>query len=602
MKITITRLQLISLCLTLLVSLVSYKGNCQQHSVTTTASTIQFWGASGGFIVWGFKNNNVTPIKIKTLSNHLPALSASGTYTLWYHPTAISGAPSAVSTANGWIQIAVSQTITYPTVAGIMPIFTGLNFEMPANTIYRFALQSNSAQGPYYGNGGASADSFDYPVPGVRIYLQNSTVSPGYAGPPTGAPTGTPRGFLGTIGFDKAASGSNNASVQSLISPKHFCVGNHDVKVKVFNSGNNRINNVTVKWTLDGVVQAPYMLLASLDTVGGTTHPNDTIITLGNVSFNGPRVIKIWTDHPNNVVDTVNVDDTINVTVTPSLNGTYTIGGSTPHYTTVAAAVTALNTAGVCGPVTFNVDSASGPYNAGLSFGNIIGASATNTITFNGNGAIVTGTVSPLMSFTTSSYIKIKRLNIIGGSGYAGVGVVLTNQCHHLTFDSNTINVGVTSTATSNIGFMSSASLTAVNTLGNNAQYVTFTNNDVIGGYYNFALAGTANYLNNHGHYIANNRFRDFYAYGAYLYNADTVTFINNDINRLGRVSAGTTVYGIYLSIARNLKIRKNRIYAFGTGSYIAYPMYLDYCINSSGYETEVTNNAIYNIPTTGNL
>lgn len=62
------------------------------------------------------------------------------------------------------------------------------------------------------------------------------------------------------------------------------------------------------------------------------------------------------------------------------LNGTYTIGGSTPDYATLTAAVTALTSNGVAGPVVFNITA--GTYTEHVSIPVITGASATNTITF----------------------------------------------------------------------------------------------------------------------------------------------------------------------------------------------------------------------------
>lgn len=70
------------------------------------------------------------------------------------------------------------------------------------------------------------------------------------------------------------------------------------------------------------------------------------------------------------------------ITATPvfsQLSGSYTIGGSSPTYATFAAAVAALS-AGVNGPVVFNVRS--GTYPEQISIPSITGVSATNTVTF----------------------------------------------------------------------------------------------------------------------------------------------------------------------------------------------------------------------------
>ncbi len=395
-----------------------------------------------------------------------------------------------------------------------------------------------------------------------------------------------------------SSGASNNASVSALTSPVNFCSGNHDIKVRVKNNGRNVINSVTVQWQLDGITQTPLLLTSPLDTSGGTTYVNDTVLTLGNALFGTtPRTVKAWTEYPNSVADTLNADDTVNVSLRAALSGTFTIGGTSPNYATIAAAVADLNTNGICGPVVFNVAPGSGPYNSNLAIGNISGSSATNTITFNGNGATITSANNPLVAFSGSSYITMDSFNIIGASGYAGMGVHLANQCHHLTFTRNVIDVGTTSTATANIGFAASGSNTAATTTGNNAQYITFTNNTVIGGYYNFSLAGTS-FADNYGHYVANNTFRDFYAYGVYFLNADSSIIVNNDINRATRASV-TTLYGIYLNASRFIKIQKNRLHDFGSASYSAYPMHITNCVNSAGYPTEISNNLIYNIGTT---
>lgn len=67
------------------------------------------------------------------------------------------------------------------------------------------------------------------------------------------------------------------------------------------------------------------------------------------------------------------------------LSGTYTIGGTTPDYTSISLAVTDLTDKGVSGPVTFNIRSNTtlNPYYLErISIPAIPGASATNTITF----------------------------------------------------------------------------------------------------------------------------------------------------------------------------------------------------------------------------
>ncbi|MFN3446494.1 MAG: right-handed parallel beta-helix repeat-containing protein, partial [Bacteroidia bacterium] len=292
-------------------------------------------------------------------------------------------------------------------------------------------------------------------------------------------------------------------------------------------------------------------------------------------------------------------------TTTTPFSGVYTLNKNAAptatNYIDFETLIEELSCVGVAGPVTVNVVAGSGPYNAGITFGNIPNASATNSVIFNGNGNTIIGNVSPLVTFSNASFITLDSFNIVGASGYNGFGVYFSNQSRYITLNKNTIDVGTTSTSTTNAGIVASGSSTGPTTTGNNAQYLTITNNEVIGGYYSMVLAGDASYLNNYGHLISNNIFRDFYLYGVYFLNADTTLFNNNDINRASRTTI-STFYGIYLSTARNIKVRNNKIHDAGIGAYTAYPNYVTTSVNSAGFETEFTNNVLYNINTTGTI
>ncbi|PKP22373.1 MAG: hypothetical protein CVU05_04100, partial [Bacteroidetes bacterium HGW-Bacteroidetes-21] len=81
------------------------------------------------------------------------------------------------------------------------------------------------------------------------------------------------------------------------------------------------------------------------------------------------------------------------------LNGTYTIGGTTPDYANFTTAVSALTSSGINGPVIFNVRN--GVYNEQVSIGVISGSSAINTVTFQsetGDSNAVTMTYAPTVS------------------------------------------------------------------------------------------------------------------------------------------------------------------------------------------------------------
>lgn len=88
----------------------------------------------------------------------------------------------------------------------------------------------------------------------------------------------------------------------------------------------------------------------------------------------------------------------VNALSAQCLSGTYTIGGSSPSFTTFTAAVSALRMNGVCSPVEFVIRD--GIYMEKIAITEIPGASATNTITFKGSNGSVS---NALLKFGASS-------------------------------------------------------------------------------------------------------------------------------------------------------------------------------------------------------
>ncbi|MFP9116702.1 T9SS sorting signal type C domain-containing protein [Flavobacterium sp. RNTU_13] len=100
------------------------------------------------------------------------------------------------------------------------------------------------------------------------------------------------------------------------------------------------------------------------------------------------------------------------------LSGTYTIGATGANYTTITAAVNALNSQGVAGPVTFRFKDANYNNTTGETFPIVInavsGASATNTITFK-PAANVNTTIT---ANNINGYTGVPALFILKGSDY----------------------------------------------------------------------------------------------------------------------------------------------------------------------------------------
>ena len=101
------------------------------------------------YILFNIYNSNSYPVSLTDVNTlHFAEADLGGgntlsnngaTYSLLYSNTSLTGAPSAITT---WPLVGNSSPI-YATTNAIIPVITGLNFTIPPNTEYRFALVSN---------------------------------------------------------------------------------------------------------------------------------------------------------------------------------------------------------------------------------------------------------------------------------------------------------------------------------------------------------------------------------------------------------------------------------------------------------------------------
>ncbi|MFA9213966.1 MAG: hypothetical protein ACEQSR_08995, partial [Candidatus Methylacidiphilales bacterium] len=231
-----------------------------------------------------------------------------------------------------------------------------------------------------------------------------------------GAATGFGTGQL-NFGIDLVKAG-NDAGVTNFTSPSPAVVGSNSVITRIRNFGSNIINAINVNWSVNGALQTPVSYSLPIDTLNGAGS-NTALVTLGSlvVAPNVTYRVKAWTSSPNGVADTIPLNDTSAIIYrAPALSGVYTIG-ATGDFTSITEAAIALNSAGVSGPVTFNLIDNLYATSTGevfpISFNNIVGTSAINTITF--KPALGT---QPLISDSSSASIFVingtKWINIDG--------------------------------------------------------------------------------------------------------------------------------------------------------------------------------------------
>lgn len=193
-----------------------------QTTITSTGTGNAAIGTTTSCIVFAVQNTNTTGILVTGLGNYMPA-STTNTFSLWYHPSNITGIPPDVTTANGWILAATGSPVTSSSTAGITTVLSNMNLTVPAGANYRFALVGTSS--PYVATSGTS------PVlvsgGGVNLHSQASTVSPSYAGTFPGPVSTTPRGFYGSITFSAvtAVPGCVSAPLAPANNAANVCSG-----------------------------------------------------------------------------------------------------------------------------------------------------------------------------------------------------------------------------------------------------------------------------------------------------------------------------------------------------------------------------------------
>jgi hypothetical protein len=369
------------------------------------------------------------------------------------------------------------------------------------------------------------------------------------------------------IGADEYSPKNNDAGVFALDSvSRKFCPGTQPVYVRVVNYGVNTITSLTINWKVNGFTQTAYSWTGSLASGGLTT------INIGSFHFTGGNAYKLtfYTSSPNGVTDGNVANDTLHFDNTlTALSGTYTIGGTSPNYNTIGAAVTALNTYGICGPVTFNIRT--GVYSEQFSISQIAGANAYTTITFqseaNDSNAVIitwptqsTSSNNYVMQLNGADWLILKKLTMqrTGSSTY-GVVVDIRNNSSNNKFLNNRFKgvKGTTSTGTEQAIIYSGQDQDTANVFKyNNIRYGSYGMYYYNGGSYE---SGTV---------ISNNSFDSAYYMGLNLY-YQTRPSIENNIVTLSS-SSYSIGYGINVNYPSYGRIIKNQV-DMGNGGYGIY-------------------------------
>ena len=347
----------------------------------------------------------------------------------------------------------------------------------------------------------------------------------------------------------------------------------------------------------------------------------------------------------------------LSLPVFSQLSGTYTIdpsGTGTTNYASFTAAVSALTTSGVSGPVTFNV--AAGTYSEQIVIGAITGSSATNRVTFQkaptASGAAIltfaaTSTANYTVQLTAASNLTFKDLTLantaVSGQTVGGI-VEYGGSTSNIQFINNTFNGNAGTSTSSTYGALRYGSTPstgyatgvwkfvnntfngtsyAINVYGSstvNADSLIATNNTINGTYYHInAFYAKSVVINNNTistapglngfvyvYYpatsvVMNNNTMSGMAYGLYSLvtttNTGSLTYsVNNNVINMN--PAGASQYGIYIagsSTAANkiakVTITNNKLALIGNS--FQYGIYTSYVNSTTADPSVIRNNMI---------
>ena len=256
------------------------------------------------------------------------------------------------------------------------------------------------------------------------------------------------------IGADEFQVASADVIASQFTSPKKdfSALSPLQLKMKFTNNGSAVLNQVNVRWTVDGVAQTPYSWAGSLP------YDSTAEVTFGSFSFPMLKYssLKIWTDLPNGVPDMVPSNDTLRIdSIMPLANGNFTLGGTSPSFTSFGNASELLSYSGVDGAV--NIFIRNGKYTEQPIISFIRGASIPNTVTFKGESGTAsadtltfnsTGTGNSkyaTLRLDSAAFITFRNITFQSISAYSRQ-VEFANKSRFITFDSSVFTAVSTGT------------------------------------------------------------------------------------------------------------------------------------------------------------
>ena len=301
-----------------------------------------------------------------------------------------------------------------------------------------------------------------------------------------------------------------------------------------------------------------------------------------------------------------------------TLSGNYTLDPNIPYSSTnfvsFSQLALAFNSCGLSGPVTIDVAYPS-VFNEQVEFGEIAGASSTNTVTINGNGSTLhykatSSDARYTLRLMGTDYLTIDSLTIksLGStSSEYGTALKVTDSANYNVIR-NCLIVSDTASTSSNHTALTISGVDSdfgSSTSGRSGHNNLIEGNTIIGGYYGIVCNGPFG-ANVAGNVILDNNLNDQGYYGIYCTYNDDLVIEGNEVSRLNRMNHGFGFYGIRLSQVNGLNITENVVHdpyytnPAPTGS--AYGIYMAGVAGTSANRGLVANNIVHHLNTSGSV
>ncbi len=383
---------------------------------------------------------------------------------------------------------------------------------------------------------------------------------------------------------------TDDAGISAFVTPSlPTCSFTDSIRVTITNYGTDTLFSANIDWAINA---AP---MTTVNWTGALPPLTSDTVNLGLFPLANGDALNAMTTMPNGFVENPTGawnDFSSIASLQTGLNGIYTIGGVAPDYATFAAAISDINTFGLCGGVIFDVRD--GIYNEQIDL-TAIASDATNNITFrseNGDASLVTVSYSPVgaadnfvVNLNNTDYITFEDLTLENTGASYGRVLTINGGADDNHFEDCHLHA-ITSTSTS-----TNYAILYSNNGKDNGN--VFMNNTFEGGSYGayYYGNGTAPADLESGTVFEGNIFLDNYYYGARFERQDAPVFVGNSF--IGESTYTGSRFAMYVNYCDNgFTATDNLIVGSATTGW-RYGMYILNSDATTGNHASVANNMV---------